>query len=67
MGDEVAAAELMRLVHHVLDASDDEIDEKFIGTMRPALAGWPAGWTKPERFDEALLRLSRASQYSRSQ
>lgn len=61
LGEEAAKTQVMRLVNHVLEAPNDSMDEDFVGTLRPALAGWPAGWNKPENFDKAMQRLNDAA------
>jgi hypothetical protein len=58
-GYEAAVAKLMSIVAYVLRADEQTIDEAFVNTLRPPLAGWPAGWERPKGFDEAQQRLNR--------
>jgi hypothetical protein len=57
LGYDAAVQGLARIVDHVLGAKEDQIDEDFVKTMRPVLAGWPSGWTPPEGCAQALQRL----------
>ncbi|HTA44622.1 MAG TPA: hypothetical protein VK789_19375 [Bryobacteraceae bacterium] len=59
LGQSAAAMALPKIIEHVLNAQEDRIDEEFVHTMRPALAGWPSGWKRPESFDQALKRLNK--------
>jgi hypothetical protein len=58
-GYEAAVGKLMFIIAHVLRADEATIDEDFVKTLRPPLAGWPTGWKRPEGFDEAQQRLDR--------
>jgi len=57
LGYDAAVSEMTRLIEYVLRAAEESIDEQFVATLRPALAGWPPGWRPPEGLDEALRRL----------
>jgi hypothetical protein len=52
---------LMRVIAHVRQATDSEIDEDFVATLRPVLTGWPPGWKRPEGLDDSLQRLNSAA------
>lgn len=58
-GYDAAVGKLMCIIAHVLQANEETIDEAFVDTLRPPLDAWPAGWKRPEGFDEAQQRLNR--------
>jgi hypothetical protein len=59
LGFNRAAALLLQVIAHILQAGERAIDEDFVRTLRPALAGWPPGWKRPEGFEKALRQLNR--------
>jgi hypothetical protein len=59
LGCKIASAKLKLIIGHVLQADKSLIDQDFVGSMRPPLAGWPPQWKRPDGLQEALQRLSR--------
>jgi hypothetical protein len=57
IGFDDAAKRLTRIIDHVLQAEEAEVNQCFVGTLRPPLAGWPVGWERPDGLDQALRRL----------
>jgi hypothetical protein len=59
LGYDAAVVKLTCIITHILQAKEDMIDETFVLTLQPPLAGWPAGWKRPEGLDEAQQRLNK--------